>query len=104
MTRQEIGKKGGQARAAVYSSEELSKQSKQGAVTVEQLHPGFHAEIGSKGGHTRAGKYTHEELSEQAQKSAETIEKKHPGFHAEIGSKGGKNRNNVKNYNNIINT
>lgn len=92
MTRQEIGRKGGIARAAAYSAQELSQQSQKGAQTIERIHPGFHSEIGAKGGNARAHKYSHEELSEQAQKSAETIEKKHPGFHSEIGSKGGKNR------------
>lgn len=103
MTRQEIGRKGGQARAAAYSSEELSQQSRKGAETIEKHHPGFHARIGAKGGKVRANKYSPEQLSEQAQKSAATIEKIHPGFHAQIGSKGGKSRN-KKNKDHLVTT
>lgn len=89
VTKEEAGRKGGEARAEKYTSEELSKQAKQGANTVEQSHPGFHSEIGQKGGQTRAAEYTPEELSKQAKKGAKTIEKRHPGFHSEIGKKGG---------------
>lgn len=89
ITKEEAGRKGGNVRAEKYNKEELSKQAKQAANTVEERHSGFHSEIGQKGGQIRAGKYTSEELSKQAKKSAETIEKRHPGFHSEIGKKGG---------------
>lgn len=46
ITKEEAGRKGGQTRAAEYTPEELSKQAKQGANTVEKRHPGFHSEIG----------------------------------------------------------
>jgi len=66
INRAEIGRKGGQARSAEHTPEELSQQVKQGAQTVEEKHPGFHSEIGRKSGQNRADKYSHEELSIQA--------------------------------------
>jgi len=89
MSKQDSGRKGGQARASAYSVVQLSAQAKQSAITVEKRYPGFHCKIGVKGGGARASKYNHEELSDQSQRGAATIEKKDPGFHARIGSKGG---------------
>ncbi len=52
VTKEKAVHKGGEARAKKYTSEELSKQAKQGANTVEQSHSGddCHSEIGKKGG------------------------------------------------------
>jgi general stress protein YciG len=53
MSLADAGRKGGQVRAKKYSKEELSKQAKKGARTIEKQRPGFHSQIGKKGGEAR---------------------------------------------------
>ncbi len=56
MSLSEAGRKGGLARAKKYSKQQLSKQARKGARTIERIRPGFHAEIGQKGGQARGKK------------------------------------------------
>lgn len=63
MSRAEAGRKGGEARVRKYSKEELSQQAKQGAQTIENKIPGFHAKIGQIGGQAR-GKQDQQDIQE----------------------------------------
>jgi hypothetical protein len=73
ITKEEAGRKGGNVRAEKYNKEELSKQAKQAANTVEERNSGFHSKIGQKGGQMRATEYSPEELSKQAKQAASTV-------------------------------